>query len=305
VKVLIIGFGSIGKRHFEILNGLDIILRVDVVTKQDIHNKSGFVYKELSLVKDLMRYDYFIIATETFKHYQQLEYISSIVHGKKILVEKPLFDKNYKNIESANYVFVAYNLRFHPVLESIKKIIEKESVYYVNVISGQYLPSWRLGQDYRKSYSADIEKGGGVLRDLSHELDYLIWLFGDINKINSINTRISDLEISSDDIFTAIGVTESKVIVNVTVDYISKIPLRNLVIHTKDITIMADIVNSKIIINDKNSNEKVLNIEKEDSNYSYTKMHEAIINNKSESVCSYAEGRNIVDIIDGIECKEI
>ena len=306
MKVLIVGFGSIGKRHFEILSGLPEVESVDIVTKQDVHNKEGVTFKELEQINDLTIYDYFVIASETVKHYQQLDYVSSRVKSKKILVEKPLFDKKYKELShSHNAVFTAYNLRFHPVIKKVKDLIKNEKVYYVNAICGQHLPTWRPEQDYRQSYSADINQGGGVLRDLSHELDYLTWLFGDIDKIDSINTKISDLEISSDDVFTAIAVTSNKVIVNVTVDYISKSAMRRLLIHTQNSTIEADIINSKITIYDKRSNTECIDIVKEDRNYSYTKMHQAIINGTVEPVCSFDEGKKIVNLIDSIEFKEL
>jgi len=303
VKVLIIGFGSIGKRHFEILTLFDDIESVDVVTKQEINNINTF--KILEGVNNITTYDYFIIASETSKHYRQLKYICSKVSNKNILVEKPLYDKNHDFFEFNNTVLIAYNLRFHPVIVKLKKLIENEQIYYINVICGQYLPSWRPEQDYKKTYSADITQGGGVLRDLSHELDYITWLFGNINKIDSINTKISDLEINSDDIFTAIAVTEKKSIINLTVDYISKVPLRRLIIHTKNKTIEADVIKNSLVITDKMSNREVIEIDAEDRNYTYSKMHNSIITNNFNAVCSFDEGKRIVDLIDNIEFKEL
>ena len=303
MKVLIIGFGSIGKRHFEILSSFEGIESVDLVTKQNIDNINTF--KKLDDVKNMATYGYFIIASETSKHHSQLKYICSKVRNKKIVVEKPLYDKNHDFFECNNTVLTAYNLRFHPVIDKLKELIKSEKVYYVNVICGQYLPSWRPRQDYRQSYSADINQGGGVLRDLSHELDYIVWLFGSINSINSINTRISDLDINSDDIFTAIAVTEKKLIVNLTVDYISKVPLRRLLIHTKNKTIEADVIKNSIVITDKMSNRDVIEIDAEDRNYTYSKMHQSIITDNFNVVCSFDEGKRIVDLIDNIEFKEL
>lgn len=303
MKVLIIGFGSIGKRHFEIINAFDNIESIDVVSKQKIDKVS--TYSELDEVNNIGAYDYFIIASETAKHYNQLKYICSKVNGKTILVEKPLYDEKYENFECNNRILTAYNLRFHPVIKTIKNLLEDEEVYYVNVICGQYLPSWRPEQDYRKSYSADIDQGGGVLRDLSHELDYINWLFGEVEKIDSINTKISDLEINSDDIFTAIAITENKSIINLTVDYISKIAMRRLIIHTENSTIEADVIKNSIVIYDKNSNAETVEMEKIDRNYTYTKMHQSILDNNFETVCSFNEGKKIVDIIENIEFKEL
>jgi len=303
LKVLIIGFGSIGKRHFEVLSAFNKITSIDVVSKQNLEDISS--YFSLEGIKDLNIYEYFIVASETVKHFEQLKYICSQVEHKKILVEKPLYDKVYESIETTNQIFTAYNLRFHPVLEKLSELLKYENVYYTNVICGQYLPTWRPGQDYRDSYSADIRQGGGVLRDLSHELDYITWLFGDIKKLDAINTKVSDLDINSDDIFTSIAISDRKVIINVSIDYISKTPMRRLIIHTQTSTIEADIVNNTIILSDKNSNTKNIECESVDRNYTYTKMHEAILSSSYENICSFDEGSKIIDVIENIEFKEL
>ena len=303
MKVLIIGFGSIGKRHFEILSAFENVNSVDVVSKQKLEDIPS--YSNLENIEDLNIYNYFIIASETVKHFEQLNYICSKVQHKKILVEKPLYDKLYEKIETTNQISTAYNLRFHPVLEKLGDILRDEDIYYVNVICGQYLPTWRPEQDYRDSYSADINQGGGVLRDLSHELDYIIWLFGDIKKIDAINTKVSDLEINSDDIFTAIAISDRKIIINLSIDYISKTPMRRLIVHTQISTIEADLITNTIVVSDKNSNSKNIECKIVDRNYTYTKMHEAILNSSYENVCSFDEGYKIIDVIENVEFKEL
>ncbi len=96
MKVLIIGYGSIGKRHYEILSSLKNINCVDIVTKQNIQNIKSF--QKLSDINNLDIYDYFVISSETSKHYEQLKYVCKNVKNKKILVEKPLYDKKYNDI---------------------------------------------------------------------------------------------------------------------------------------------------------------------------------------------------------------
>ena len=303
MKVLLIGYGSIGKRHYEVLNSFEKVKSIDLVTKQDIDNI--ITYKDLAGIKDLNVYDYFIIASETVKHYEQLKYVCSKVNKKKILVEKPLYDRKCEELNCDNEVFTAYNLRFHPVLQELNKLLENETIYFANIICGQYLPTWRPEQDYRESYSADISQGGGVLRDLSHEFDYGSWLFGNITKIDAINTKISDLEISSDDICTVIAVTDKKVIINLSIDYISKNPMRRLIIHTQNFTIEADVIKNSIALYDKESNVQNIELETVDRNYTYSKMHASIIDDRSQGLCGLHEGSKVVDIIDNIEFKEL
>jgi len=303
LKVLIIGFGSIGKRHFEILSEFENVETIDLVTRQDLENIQ--TYKKLEDITDLSFYDYFIISSETLKHYEQLKYICSQVQKKTILVEKPLYDKNYEAFSCDNNIYVAYNLRFHPVLVTLHKLLKDRKIYFSNIICGQYLPTWRPTQDYRESYSADISQGGGVLRDLSHELDYISWLFGDLIHVNAINTKVSDLEINSDDMCTAIAVTQEKVVVNFSIDYISKKTMRRLVIHTENGTIEADLINNSIVEYDKESNATRHEVKQSDRNYTYTKMHESILSNNTSQVCTMSEGLKIMNIIQNIEFKEL
>ena len=302
MKVLIIGFGSIGKRHYEILNNFDDIDQIDIVSKQDLNNIISF--PNLKSVNNIEKYDYYIVANETSKHFKDLQYICSKVQNKKILVEKPLYDKLYENLICNNEVFTAYNLRFHPAILQLKELLLNEKVYYVNAICGQYLPTWRVDQDYKKSYSSDIKQGGGVLRDLSHELDYIYWLFGEFDLLNSINTKVSDLEITSDDIFTAIGITQKGIIINLTVDYISKIPMRKIIVHSINKSIEVDIIKNTISIGDKQSNINVTQLENIDRNYTYTKMHESLLCDDFNIISSFEDGQNVVKIIDNIEFKE-
>ena len=303
MKVLIIGYGSIGKRHFEILKELKGVSSIDLVTKQNIPDITCI--KNISDVINITVYDYFIISSETVKHYEQLKYICKKVNNKKILVEKPLYNHVNKDIKTNNKIITAYNLRFHPILKKLKQILKNEQIYYANVICGQYLPTWRPNTDYRQSYSADIKQGGGVLRDLSHELDYIDWLFGSIGKIDSISTKISELEINSDDIFTAIAITENKTIINLTIDYISKNPIRRLIVHTSGNTIEADMINSTLVIYYKNGNKENIEVEQKDRNYTYAEMHKSIIKNDLDEMCSFEEGKKIVDIIENIKYEEL
>ena len=95
----------------------------------------------------------------------------------KVLIEKPLFHKFYNINLRKNQYFIGYNMRFNPLIQKLKKLIKKNKIWNVNIICSSFLPNWRK-QKYFKSYSAIKRKGGGVLLDLSHELDYTKFLFG-------------------------------------------------------------------------------------------------------------------------------
>ena len=78
-----------------------------------------------------------------------------------------------------------------------------------------------------------------------------------------------------------------------------------MIIHAKDYTIETDMINNTLFIYHKDGKQEEIQINNRDSNYSYTKMHQAIINNDLANVCSYKNGKEIVDIISNIECMDI
>ena len=136
-------------------------------------------------------------------------------------MEKPLFEE-YVDYKANNFIAVGYNLRFNPVIEFIKEIITKQNIWNVNVFCGSNLEEWRENIDYKESSSAQREKGGGVLLDLSHEIDYVRWLFGDFNINYAYNSKISDLEIDTDDFLHFSGHSECNTQIQVTLNYFSE-----------------------------------------------------------------------------------
>ncbi len=301
-KILVIGFGSIGKRHFNVLKEILPNSSIDVVSKQRLEGINCF--RSLYEIKDLNIYDYFVIASETYKHFEQLKYIDEKVKNKVILVEKPLFDIYipYTSLNN-NRIVVAYNLRYHPIVLALREISLQEKIIYMNVIVGQYLPTWRPNRDYRKTYSAIKEKGGGVLLDLSHEIDYVQWIAGVIENLCAINGKISNLEINSDDVAVITGTTKKGTVVNISLDYISKIPIRNVVLHTNKETFIGDFINNILLkYVDNNIIEESFNI---DRNYTYKRLHQDIISGSFRYVCSLNEGLEVMKTISNIRRKSI
>jgi predicted dehydrogenase len=298
LKILLIGYGSIGKRHEEVLLNISDTYSVDIVTKQHLKNKITFV--SLSEVKQLDTYDYFVIASETVKHYEQLKYLDVNVQNKIILCEKPLFETN-KNIEIINNkVYVGYVLRFHPLLNKIKSFMADEKVLSAHINCGSYLPSWRPNSDYTKLYSANKKQGGGVLLDLSHEIDYVQWLFGNLTEIKSYQAKISDLKIDSDDFTSLIAKTNTNVFVNISIDYISKITHRTMIINTIENTYSLDFIKNTLIKKNKKGVETILNADDLARNDMFDLMHKAIIN-ETINPCTFNEALEIMDTITTIQ----
>lgn len=298
MKVLLIGFGSIGKRHYEVLSNVPQIKNIHIVTNQNLEDKTSF--KDMKSISDINNYDYFIIATPTNKHYEQLKFLENTVKNKLIFCEKPLFEtKKSFNIKN-NKIFIGYVLRFHPLLEKLKEFTQDEKILFATAKCGQYLPTWRPNTDYRKSYSSKEAEGGGVLLDLSHEIDYIQWICGKINVLSSIQTKISDLEIDSDDLTIIIGKTNKNILVNISIDYISKITHRKLLLETNNYTYELDFIRNTLRKSDRLANTNIYELSNLQRNELFEKMHSEILS-KQESICTYQEGLEVMDTISTIQ----
>jgi predicted dehydrogenase len=298
LKVLIIGFGSIGKRHYEVLSQISQVQSIDLVTKQNIEDK--ICYKSLEVVYNINQYNYFVIASETNKHFEQLKFLEENVKNRLIFCEKPLFQSK-KDLEiKNNQVFVGYVLRFHPLLEKLKEMISAENVILINAKCGQYLPSWRPNTDYRECYSSKRDEGGGVLLDLSHEIDYVQWLCGQLKEIKSYKVKISDLEIDSDDLTMFIGKTHRDIFVNVSIDYISKQTHRRVLVETFENTYELDFIASSLVKKNKAGLEEIFSFSNLERNSMFEKMHLDIFK-KQKAICSFQEALEIMETISTIQ----
>jgi predicted dehydrogenase len=301
IDTLIIGCGSIGKRHAEVLTNLG--RNVAFLSKSQSQYLDYMFFNTLECLKT-GSINYVVIANETCHHEKTLLDLEALGYNGKILVEKPLFS-DFKSSQRLkpniiNSVFVGYNLRFHPLILKIKQESEKYGrIIDISVYCGQYLPDWRPDIEYQQSYSASRSRGGGVLRDLSHELDYCSWIAGNFIEVSSLGGKFSKLEIDSDDIFNIIAMTDRNVLLNVSVNYLSRNPRRHVIINFETQTIVFDLIeNSYQIGRDK---KQFVTVERNDT---YRLMHVDILSNGG-FCCSYSEGLNILKTIDGCEAKNI
>jgi predicted dehydrogenase len=112
---------------------------------------------------------------------------------------------SYEAAKRGATVQVGYNLRFHPPIQKLKQLVEEAAVgkiLWAQVEAGSYLPDWRPWQDYRNSYTARRELGGGILLDGSHEIDYVTWLFGAPQEVTCMASRVSQLDVNVEDCAT-------------------------------------------------------------------------------------------------------
>jgi predicted dehydrogenase len=210
VKILIAGYGSIGRRHFQNLLRLgerDILFyRSGRSTLSDDELK-GFPV-ETSLEAALARRPQaVIVANPTALHLDVA--IPAAEAGCSLFIEKPISHSLERLLElqaaarrSGSRVLVGYQFRFHPGLRQVKRLVgagEIGRLVSARAHWGEYLPGWHPWEDYRQGYSARQDLGGGVILTLSHPLDYLRWLFGEVASLWAFTGQLSGLELSVED----------------------------------------------------------------------------------------------------------
>ena len=296
--VVIIGFGAIGRRHAKILNNLKSIKKIYVISKQ---KKIGYEKTSLSNLKKINP-DYFVICSETYKHITHLKFINDNFSKKTILVEKPIFEKFYKFKPNNNKIFVAYNFRFHPIISYIKNFCKNKKIWFAQVSCGSYLPSWRKNISYQQSYSSKGKKGGGVLLDLSHEFDYLSWMLGSLKLKYSFYKKISNLKINSKDFLSFTGSAPKAKIIQINLDYFSKIIKRFIIFEGNNFSIYADLIKNHIRINYRNK-KSTIKFSNNSLNNSYIMQHKKILLNEIKDLCEYRDALKLSKLFDQIVQK--
>lgn len=254
MRICVIGLGSIAKRH---ITNLKELLKDEVSVTvlrsgkgREVENNirsliDHLCYEDSMLEKE---YDAVFITNPTGMHYETL--IRYKEQSRFFFVEKPVFVTGMEDItpfqNSKNVYYVACPLRYTNVIQYLKRNLDFSSIYSMRCISSSYLPDWRPGTDYRDTYSAHKDMGGGVSIDLIHEWDYIHYLIGPPINVKSMIKKKSALEIDTDDIAAYIADYEDK-IVELHLDYFGQKPIRKIELFGKNDTIIADLINQRIV----------------------------------------------------------
>jgi len=306
MKFLIAGFGSIGRRHLRNLRTLGetdiILLRSNKSTLPDDEITGLPVETDIAAAL-AHKPDAVIISNPTALHLDVA--IPAAKAGCAILMEKPVshsldrMDEFKKAVKIGGAgVLLGYQFRFHPGLRQVKSWLTDGLIGRPLSFRGQwgeYLPNWHPWEDYRASYTARPDLGGGVVVTLSHPIDYLRWLLGDVENLWAFSGRISDLEIQVED-FAEIGMQFANGVTgSLHVDYYQQPPS-----HTLEITGTA----GRIIWDNSDGTARLFqaetgkwqdvalpaNFDRNDLFIAETKHFLDIIQKKAEPVCSLADG---------------
>jgi len=212
MKFLIAGLGSIGRRHFRNLIALEekeiVLLRSQRATLPDDELAGYPIETDLQQALKKHKPDAVIVANPTSLHLDVA--IPAAEAGCHILLEKPV-SNSFERLDvlqnaaqkSGSKILVGFQFRYHPTLNKARELIREGAlgrVLTVHAHWGEYLPQWHPWEDYRQSYAARADLGGGVIVTLTHPLDYLRYLLGEVESLWSFNGHISPLEIDVEDV---------------------------------------------------------------------------------------------------------
>ena len=214
MKILIIGFGSIAKRH---INNLIHNINCEIIVYSRRKNIRFLDHKKIMVLNSLEKCllekpDVALITNETAFHIPMA--IKMAKSGLDLFIEKPLSNSTngiktlQKIVKQKKLVTqMGCNLRFHKCIIKIRQLINQKKIGKVISIqseNGSYLPDWHPNEDYRKGYASDRQLGGGIILTMIHDIDYLYWIFGNPKSIFSVSGKFSDLDISAEDYCSSI-----------------------------------------------------------------------------------------------------
>ena len=311
MKILVVGYGSIGKRHIKNLRNYKN-LEIIVLTKRSFDN---FLKKEkCKIVKSVSeaikeRPDAALITNISSQHVDiSLKLAEKGIH---LFIEKPL-SNSLKKINHLERIVrrkkiisqIGCNMRFHPCIKKIRELILKNhigEIFSIQVENGSYLPEWHSYEDYKKSYASNENLGGGVILTNIHEIDYLYWFFGKVKEINAISGKISRLGINAEDFASIIIKFNNCVMAELHLDYFQRPSFRGCKIIGKKGTIMWNFEKNDVIVYEaeKKKWRKYLKLKKYDNNLMYVDEIKHFLD------CIHRKKKTINDIHQGVEILKI
>jgi len=290
-RALVVGYGSIGQRHARILRELDC--EIGIVSRRELADVTRFPTVAEGI--NALSPDYVVVANETAEHLNTVAALTAAGFGGILLVEKPLGEGAPIRAEAFAFSGVGYNLRFHPLLTALAEELQGQRLVSMEVYCGQYLPDWRPGTDYRAGYSSDPLRGGGVLRDLSHELDYLLWLAGAGRRVAAIGGRFGELDIASDDSWAIVAELERCPLATIQINYLDRPGRRRITVNTASHTYSVDFGAATLTRDGTATRFEV------DRDTTYRAMHRAVLACDGSRLCTISEGEKVMALISALE----
>ena len=255
MNILIIGLGSIGQRHLKNIHAVakarGIAVATDVVEPRALdyldESTRALVGERFTTPAEVGRYDMIFVTNPSQLHRETLEAVKD--KAQFFFVEKPVFTEALATDTLAPYAderkfYVACPIRHTKVYGFISEFVPQNKIFCARAICSSYLPEWRPGTDYRRTYAAQ-EGSGGVKLDLIHEFDYLFTLFGLPQESRLLDGKFSDLELRSVDGVSFVGKYPEKTL-ELHLDYYGRVPRREIELYVANDVVVCDFIQAEI-----------------------------------------------------------
>ncbi|HPL81401.1 MAG TPA: Gfo/Idh/MocA family oxidoreductase [Anaerolineaceae bacterium] len=319
MKILIAGLGSIGRRHLRNLIALgekDIILyRTGKSTLDDAELAAFETYIDLNEALT-QKPEGVIISNPSALHMDVA--LPAARAGANLLIEKPVsdtldgLDELQETLDAhGKRAMTGFHFRYHPVLQDIKRIIQDQTlgkVLYARAHWGEYLPDWHPWEDYRQTYAARADLGGGVVNTLSHPFDYLRWLLGEVESLSAQLAHLSALELNVEDHADVSLKFASGVMASVHLDYYQKPPSHTLDISFEKGRILWDNATSSALLHyaDGRPSERLLAPEDFERNTMFLEEMRAFLSlcrGETLDYRSLQDGIRAQQIVEAVKCS--
>ena len=276
VDILVIGTGNIAKRHIQNLQKLFPLKTIYVLKRSHLKidkffNKSGIkLISSLNRITAANRRSLALICSPAIYHVKDIK--SSIDMGFNIFTEKPLMTRNQRIsllLEKLStkklLTHVGYNMRFTNRIKYIKnKLLDKKisDIQGVEIVVYTDFRKWRKNKNYKDTVSFDKSLGGGVINELSHEVDYMIYLFGIPKSVKVLDISTHNLDSNVELNIKASFNYRNKLDISLCANMLSPSEKRLCTIVSKNNVIKIDHISNKIW----SKNKKITDIQFNDSN---------------------------------------
>jgi predicted dehydrogenase len=294
LKILLVGLGSIGKRHLRNIisigyNEIDIVSRSGILPEEFA---ALTVHKTVEEAVEQNKYDAAVLCVPTAQHLPAFKELV-LAEIPLIYLEKPV-SHSYEGIDeivqlleqNRNKVVVGFDMHYDLGLLKVKELLDSGTIgklVSANAQVGQYLPDWRPHEDYSKGMSAKRETGGGVMLDLVHEFDYLHWLVGDAKTIASFNKNSGALQIETEDIAEVMVRFTNGVLGTIHLDYLQQKLVRNCLFTGSEGSIIWNLAESKVSWIGRNKEEQIFTYKEHERNDRFIAIMKAFLNNEDDN----------------------
>ena len=314
-KIAFVGLGSIASKHLKILEKHFPHIEVFIVTKRNVTStinkeKKYIIFKNINSLKN-KKIDAFFITSPSNEHYKAIKILSK--EKNNFFIEKPIFHKIYntsltKNLLSKknnSLIQIGYVFRHDDLIKKFKSLISKKylgQTLKVDIYCGSDLNQWRPDSKISKSITLDKQRGGGVLLELSHEIDYCLWIFGKTKCLHANLMKSGKFKSNVDDTANIFLTNSKGSSIYIHLNFWQKNPERYCKVYGTNGEIKMDLVNRQIEVKTKKLSKKYsFKSTLKDAYTNQLKNFFRNIDNNKKSSVSIKEGIDVLLMINQIK----